>query len=43
MSSNACNANAKSLVRTSTALSIQEYLANGGKITVVPRGQRSIK
>jgi len=43
MSSNACNANAKSLVRTSTDLLIQEYLNKGGGITVVPRGQRIIK
>jgi len=43
MSSNACNAQAKSLIRTSTALLVQEYLANGGQVTVVPRGKRSVK
>ena len=41
MSSNACNANAKSLIRTSTNLLIRDYLANGGEITVIPCGKRS--
>jgi hypothetical protein len=43
MSSNACNANAKSLVRTSTALLVEEFLAKGGQINVVPRGMRTVK
>lgn len=43
MSSNACNAQAKSLVRTSTSLLVEEFLAKGGQVTVVPRGRRSVK
>jgi hypothetical protein len=43
MSSNASNAQAKSLIRSSTALLVQEYLAKGGQVTVVPRGRRSSK